>query len=302
MNGTFLPALTGSFSQPAGDNPTVAIVEAAYAHHQIHARYINCEVASEDLAAAVTGAWAMGWWGFNASMPHKVAVIPHLIGLGESARVIGAVNCAVRTPDGFRGENTDGAGFLTSLRTLIDPTGTTAVIYGAGGAARACAVELALAGAAAITIVNRNAERGSELARLINDHTTTTARAETWDHTHRVPEGVDVVLNATSVGLAPHGDAMLDLDPSSLSQDLVVADVVFNPSRTRLLIEAERRGARTLSGRGMLVNQAVLGISHWTGVEVEAAVMRTELDRLLGDEMGDEIGAQPGLSGRQELS
>ncbi len=283
MTGTFLPALTGSFSQPAGENPTVAIVEAAYAHHGIHARYLNCEVAPEDLSGAVQGAWAMGWLGFNCSMPHKIEVIPHLVGLSESARLIGAVNCAVRSDGGFRGENTDGAGFLTSLRTMTDPAGKRVVMYGAGGAARACSVELALAGVAEIVVVNRNQNRGGELARLITEQTPAVAQAVGWDDTHWVPEGTDVVLNATSIGLAPNGDAVLDLDPASLTSDLIVADVIFNPSQTQLLVEAERRGARTLSGRGMLINQAVLGISMWTGVETQAWVMRDELDRLLGD-------------------
>ncbi|MEZ5192709.1 MAG: hypothetical protein R2734_09430 [Nocardioides sp.] len=143
----FLPLLTGSFSQPAGGNPTGVMVEAAYRHHAINARYVNCEVSPAGLAEAVRGAWAMGWLGFNCSLPHKVAVLDHLTGLGESARVIGAVNCAVRTDEGFVGENTDGKGFLESLRTVVDPAGLRVVMTGAGGAARACAVELALAGA-----------------------------------------------------------------------------------------------------------------------------------------------------------
>jgi len=92
----FLSLLTGSFAMPAAENPTVAMVEAAYRHHGLDARYINCEVAPEDLGDAVRGARAMGWAGFNCSIPHKVAVIEHLDGLAASAAVIGAVNCAVR--------------------------------------------------------------------------------------------------------------------------------------------------------------------------------------------------------------
>ena len=84
----FLPMLTGCFAMPAAENPTVAMVEAAYRHHGIHARYINCEVAPERLGDAVRGARAMGWIGFNCSLPHKVAVIDHLDGLGSSAELI----------------------------------------------------------------------------------------------------------------------------------------------------------------------------------------------------------------------
>ena len=91
-----LSLLTGSFSAPAGDNPTVAMVEAAYRDLGLDARYINCEVAPAGLADAVRGARAMGWVGFNCSLPHEVSVIEHLDGLAESAGLIGAVNCVVR--------------------------------------------------------------------------------------------------------------------------------------------------------------------------------------------------------------
>ena len=142
----FLSALVGSFATPAAENPTVAMIEAAFRHHGIDARYINCEVAPAALGDAARGARAMGWRGFNCSIPHKVAIIAHLDGLGESAATIGAVNCAVRRGDKMIGENTDGVGFMESLRTLVDPMGKSIVVFGAGGAARAIAVELALAG------------------------------------------------------------------------------------------------------------------------------------------------------------
>ena len=102
---SFLDQLTGSFAMPAAENPTVAMVEAAYRHHGLAWRYINCEVAPAHLADAVRGARAMGWAGFNCSLPHKVAVIEHLDGLGESASIMGAVNCVVRRGDALIGEN-----------------------------------------------------------------------------------------------------------------------------------------------------------------------------------------------------
>jgi len=93
---TFLSLITGSFSTPAAENPTVAMIEAAYEHHHIDARYLNCDVAPDALGDAVRGARAMGWVGFNCSMPHKASVIKYLDGLGSSAALIGAVNCVVR--------------------------------------------------------------------------------------------------------------------------------------------------------------------------------------------------------------
>ena len=104
----FLSQLTGSFSQPAAGNPTVAMIETAYRHHGLDWRYTNCEVTPEKLSDPVRGARYMNWAGFNCSRPHKIAVIEHLDGLGESAAIMCAVNCAVRRGNKYIGENTDG--------------------------------------------------------------------------------------------------------------------------------------------------------------------------------------------------
>jgi shikimate dehydrogenase len=277
---SFLSLLTGSFSTPAAGNPTVAMVEAAYRHHGLDARYLNCEVKPEALGDAVRGARAMGWVGFNCSLPHKVAVIEHLDGLADSAATIGAVNCVVRRDGRYIGENTDGQGFVMALRSVVDPAGKAVVVLGAGGAARAIAVATALAGAAAITIVNRDPSRGSELVALLNERTPSRAEFVGWNDTYRVSVEADVIVNATSVGLAPDVDAGLDLDPGSLRPGLVVADVIPNPPRTRLIRDAEARGCTVLDGIGMLVNQAVIGIREWTGVDADPLVMRRTLEEL----------------------
>lgn len=279
---SFRSLLTGSFATPAAENPTVAMVEAAYRHHHLDARYINCDVAPEALGDAVRGARAMGWAGFNCSIPHKRAVLSHLDGLAASAQIIGAVNCVVSREGELIGENTDGQGFLTSLRTLVDPRGRAVVLFGAGGAARAIAVEVALAGAASVTVVNRDAGRGEELVRLIRDQTPATAEFVPWNSTLRVPESADIVVNATSIGLFPDVESRLDIEQDSLLSHLTVADVIPNPPRTRFIREAEARGCATLDGLGMLVNQATISIKHWTGVDADAAVMRQTLEELFG--------------------
>ncbi|MGZ4603316.1 MAG: shikimate dehydrogenase family protein [Kineosporiaceae bacterium] len=276
----FLSAITGSFSTPAGDNPTVAMIEAAYRHHGIDARYLNCEVGADALGDAVRGARAMGWVGFNCSLPHKVAVIEHLDALATSAEIIGAVNCVVRREGRLIGENTDGQGFLASLRTVRDPAGCVAVVFGAGGAARAIAVEVALAGAASIIVVNRDARRGRQLAELIQTRTPAASDAVSWDRPYRVPPGVGVVVNATSIGLSDP-DARIQLDPESLVTGTVVADVIPNPPRTALIRDARARGCVVLDGLGMLVEQGVISIRHWTGVDADSAVMRRALEDAL---------------------
>ena len=157
---SFKQEITAVLGKPVAENPTQVMVEAAYRYHGLAWRYLTLEVDPSDLGDAVKGARAMGFAGFNCTIPHKVAVIPHLDELGESAWLMGAVNCVVRRGSRLVGENTDGKGFLKSLRDIIDPRGRNVLLFGAGGAARAIGVELALAGTAHITVVNRSKARG----------------------------------------------------------------------------------------------------------------------------------------------
>ena len=280
----FLPALTGSFATSAAQNPTVAIMEAAYADAGLHCRYINCEVPAERLSDAVRGAIGMDWLGFNCSIPHKVAILEHLDDLAPSAAIIGAVNTVIITREGddvrLTGENTDGQGFVGSLREVRDPSGQHVVILGAGGAARAIAVENALAGARSVTIVNRTVDRGQALADLVETRTAAASRFLPWTPALHIPHGTDVVINATSIGFHPHESDMPDVDVTSLGPGMVVADVVANPPRTRFLAAAAAQGCETLDGLGMLVNQALTNARLWTGRDLSGSVMRSVLEDL----------------------
>jgi shikimate dehydrogenase len=279
---TFLSRLTGSFATSAAQNPTVAIMEAAFADAGLDVRYVNCEVPAENLADAVRGARAMGWIGFNCSIPHKVAILGLLDELAPSAAIIGAVNTVIVRDGRLIGENTDGQGFVASLRTATDPAGQHVVVLGAGGAARAIAVETALAGARSVTVVNRTAERGQALADLIDERTPAAARYLPWTPTLHVPHGTGVLINATSIGFHPDEDAMPDVDADTLTPGMVVADVVANPPHTRFLTTAADRGCTTLDGLGMLVNQALIAVRLWTGRDVSGQVMRSVLEDLFG--------------------
>lgn len=278
----FKQELTGCFGQPVAENPTQAMVEAAYRHHGLDWRYLTIEVAPDGLADAVRGVRAMGFAGFNCTIPHKVAVIEHLDRLGESASLMGAVNCVVRRDDELVGENTDGKGFVESLKTLTDPGGKSVVIFGAGGAARAISVEVALAGASRVTIVNRSVDRGAELVGLLRDKVDVAADFVAWEGDFAVPEGTDVVINATSIGLFPDTEARVALDVDTLKAGMVVADVIPNPPKTRLVREATQRGCQVIDGLGMLVNQGVIGIRYWTGIDPDPSVMRRALEDIFG--------------------
>jgi shikimate dehydrogenase len=281
MSETFLSELTGSFSTPSAGNPTVAMVEAAYKHHKLNFRYLNCEVLPSNLENAVLGARAMNWAGFNLSIPHKVSVIKYLDGLGESAEIMGAVNCVVNRGGKFIGENTDGKGFLQAFKQVASPNGKKIAILGAGGAARAIAVELALDGAKEFVIINRDTKRGAELTTLLKTKLNVNAELIPWSAKFKIPANIDVLINATSVGMADSGSYDLDIDLATITSNMIVADVIVNPPQTNLLKCAAKTGAKTIDGLGMVVNQAVIAVKYWTKFDVDPNSMHAELQRVL---------------------
>jgi shikimate dehydrogenase len=267
------------FGQPVAGNPTQYMIEKAFAHHGLDWRYLTLEVAPDDLADAVRGMRAMGFRGGNITKPHKVAVVPYLDRLSDAAALAGAVNCVVREDRQLIGENTDGKGFLRSLAGLIDPAGKRVVLLGAGGAARAIGVELALAGAAGITVVNRTQERGQQLVDLLTSKVP--AELVVWSGDYALPGEAQLVINATSIGMNDH-DARVPVDFAGAARQIVVADVVANPPDTRFLAEAREHGATTLDGLGMIVNQAAIAFQLWTGIEPDTTVMREAVEEFLG--------------------
>ena len=285
----FKQELVGCFGFPVAENPTQAMIEPAFRALGLDWRYLSLEVRPENLAAAVAGARAFGFRGFNCTIPHKVAVIQHLDGLGESASLMGAVNCVVNRNGQFIGENTDGKGFVSSFRSLADPRGKSLVLLGAGGAARAIGVEMALAGCSQITLVNRSETRGRELESLFRGKLRDAVKAMghdlavtyiPWQGDFRVPAGADILVNATSIGLFPEVDARIPLAMETVSAGMIVADVIPNPPTTRLVREARQKGCRVIDGLGMLVAQGVIGIEYWTGNTPDTAVMRQALEQV----------------------
>ena len=244
----FRQELVFCFGHRLAENPTQYMLEKAFRHHGMNWRYVNFELGNERLAEAVRAVRVLGFRGGNCTMPCKVSVIPHLDRLGQSAGLMEAVNCVVVDGGALVGENTDGKGFLQSLRQVTDPAGKRVTILGAGGAARAIAVETALAGASRITIVNRQLERGQQLVELLQTRTEVEARFLPWQGDHAVAEGTEILINATSIGMHPDADARIPLRTDSLTPGMVVADVIPNPPQTRLLQDAAARGLHR-SGR-----------------------------------------------------
>jgi shikimate dehydrogenase len=271
--------LVGVFGYPVSENPTIVMQEAAFRAQGLNWRYLTVEVRPEQLADAIRGLRAFNMAGVNLTIPHKVAVIPHLDGLSPEAELIGAVNTVVREGDRLIGHNTDGKGFVCSLREEagVDPHGKYVVFLGAGGAARAMAVEMALSGARHITIVNRTPERGRELTRLLQERTPADAEFAPWWGKYIVPSEADILVNATSIGLFPDINRMPLVALGSIRAELLICDVIPNPPRTAFLKTAESRGAPTLDGLGMLVGQGAIAFKMWTGLYAPVAVMRQSL-------------------------
>jgi shikimate dehydrogenase len=243
-------------------------------------RYLDIQVPAADLSAAIAAARVLGFAGLNLTIPHKVAVLPLLDELEPSAEISGACNTVVRLPDGrLSGSNTDGAGFLWSLRDEgVDPDGLSVVLLGAGGAARAVAVELALAGARQVTIAGRDARRREAIAERLRWRTKTKTATLAWEGRLRVPP-CDVLVDCTPVGMGtgPAAEEVVDVDLSGLESSAIVCDL--NPERadTAFLRLARGRGHRTIGGLGMLARQGAAGFRAWTGVEAPLAVMEAAL-------------------------
>ena len=273
--------LVGVFGHPVAENPTIIMQEAAFEATNLNWRYLTIEVFPDDLEDAIKGLRAMNMRGINLTIPHKVEVLKYLDEIAADAALIGAVNTVRRQGKKLIGENTDGKGFLRSIKedAGIEPAGKQAVILGAGGAAKAISVELALAGTKQITIVNRTTTRGQGLVKLLNEKTKAKANFLEWGSQFKIPPETDILVNATSIGLYPDIEAKPDIAYSSIGSDMIVCDVIPNPPFTVFLKEAESRGAKTLDGLGMLVYQGAIGFTMWTGLEAPVDEMYQALKK-----------------------
>lgn len=272
--------LTGVFGDPVDDNPTGVVEEAAFAAKNLNYRYLTIKVLPEDLGKAMDSVKIFGMKGINLTMPHKIKVLPYLDKLSPAAEIIGAVNTVIRKEGKLFGENTDGKGFVTALKNsgeTLDKKNVT--ILGAGGAARAIAVECALNGAAHINIINRSIEKGEELASLIQMKTDSSAKYLNWKNNMAIPSDTDILINATSIGFSPNVTDKPDIDYTTITPEICVCDVIFNPVETIFLKSAAENGAKTITGLGMLVQQAALNFTLWTGVEAPVDVMEDALKK-----------------------
>ena len=280
MAKNYRSELVGTFGNPIDENPTGVVMEAGFAARGLDYRYITMKVDPGDLKAAMDGMKAVQMRGVNLTIPFKVEGTKLMDRLSPAAEIIGAINVVVNENGELLGENTDGKGLMQSFHDNgVSVEGKNIFILGAGGAARAISVECALAGARKITIANIVREQGEELVELLNTRTPAKAEFVYWDHALEIPADTDILSNATSIGLYPHVDQKPNINYDTVRADMVVSDVIFNDPRSLFLGEATARGAKTINGLGMLVNQAALNFKIWTGVDAPIDVMKRTLEK-----------------------
>ena len=270
---TRLTALLGS---PVAHSISPLMHNEAFQLLDLDYTYLCFEVNEETLPAAVDGLKACGIRGFNLTMPNKNKIVELLDELSPAARRIGAVNTVVNDDGHLTGYNTDGVGYMQAVKdTCYDITGKTITIMGAGGAATAICAQAALDGVEKIHIFARETsrfwDRTQKLAENINSTLPCKAVLHENKDTAALAQAISesaLLLNATSVGMAPNTEGTIIEDTSLYHPDLIVSDVIYNPRETRFLKEAREAGCRTFNGMYMLLYQGAEAFRLWTGKEM----------------------------------
>ena len=282
------------FGCPIRHSASPAMQNAGLAALGLNWRYLAFDVPAQALAAALSGAKAMGLVGLNLTVPHKLAALELMDALDESAREWGAVNTVrfeARDPAGAwrplgegseaprhvraHGFNTDAAAMARALREELglSLSGASILLLGAGGAGRTAALKLAAEGAARLFLVNRTRSKAEALAREIQTRFPRTEAALSYPS-----QPVELVLNATSLGLRPGESSPLDEQQFCLRRAAAVYDMIYRPAETELLRSARAAGCRAANGLGMLLYQGAQALELWTGRAAPTAIMRQALE------------------------
>ena len=276
--------ILGVFGHPIAHSLSPVMHNAAIRALNIDYIYVPFHVLPDNLEQAVLGVRGLEIAGVNVTIPHKERIIPFLDEVSDYSRQIRSVNTVTNVDGHLKGDTTDGPGFLRSAEAAWGKLdGCRVLILGAGGSAKA--VSFALAGAGCeIVIANRTVERAAELSRglgkVFESGTFRVVELGGQALGDEIPK-IDLVVNTTSVGMHPDVDG-IPIAPELLRKDLLVYDLVYNPARTRLVCEAEERGASAVTGLKMLVYQGALSFEMWTGIQAPVDVMEEAAIEALG--------------------
>jgi len=268
---------------PVAGNPTQYMLEKAFDAARLDWRFLTFEVPPLEFEGALRGARIFGFHGVMLAPPHRSRVLPYLEHLGDAARISGQVNCIKQEDCQLYGYNTEGR----ALRQLLEQAGAVknakVTILGAGRLARAIGAELSLVGVRELVFACREPDTAANLVRTLLDQTPLEdCRVEKLDH--EAPLVIDqecrALVNATSVG-SNDPEAQLPIDVESLSKKTLVADVVYNPPQTWLMLQAEASDCPTIDGLTLLIEQAALAFEIWTGASADRQAMREAVEEFL---------------------
>ena len=257
------PAPLCVIGSPVAHSKSPSLHNAMLTHLGLDPVYSTCEVTSEALPAFVRRAKTGEFGGFNATMPHKQALLPLLDVMDEEVRLLGAANTVTVEGGKLVGHNTDGRGFVAALEDelQLSPAGKHIVLLGAGGAARAVAVALARAGAAKVTVCNRDQSKAQALCALCPD--VLTPAPLTDEALRTLLPSAHILVNCTSLGMSGQGEFETLSFLAALPRESAVCDIVYQPRETVLLRAAGEQGHPTMNGLGMLLHQAIFALEHF---------------------------------------
>jgi len=276
--------LTGLIGNPVEHTVSPFIHNSLFSYLGINGIYLPMKTDETDLVTAVRGLAALGFTGFNVTIPYKEAVCDLLDEADDEVKLLGTAN-TVKIKDGrLYGYNTDGEGFVTAFKkqTGTDFSGKKICILGAGGTARTLAVKVVQEGAGEVCIINRTMPRADEIAGYINStlfkgsglRKPVFSAAPGTDQARGVLNGSDIIINTTSVGMFPNTDASPVGDDVGYLSKPIVYDVIYNPAETRFLASARMKGCRTYNGAGMLLYQGIKAFEIWMETKVPDDVLQ----------------------------
>lgn len=269
---------------PIAHSMSPAIHNDAFEKKILDAEYIAFHVKPDGLGDAVRGMKAIGICGFNITMPHKETIIPFLDEVDDLARAIGAVNTVFNKDGRLIGYNTDGIGFIKALEEELtgDLTKKKTLIIGAGGAARAIYFTLVKEGVKQIDIANRTKDRAVNL--ILECPYDNQSTALTFAEAEQRMAEYDLIIQTTSIGMSPNSkDAPLNV--ANIKESALVSDIIYNPLKTKILMDAEQNGAKIQNGVGMFVYQGAIAFQIWTGIMPDTARMKQIVLNKLGGQV-----------------
>lgn len=273
--------LIGLLGSPVSHSISPMMHNEAFQQLGLDYVYLAFDVGTEDLESAVQGLHTMNVRGFNLTMPNKNAMCKLCDSLSPAAEIIGAVNTVVNDNGFLTGHNTDGIGYMRALRDAgHDIIGKKMTILGAGGAATSIFVQAALDGVSEISIFSRRSkffERAKNIISILRERTNCKIHLYDFENDsilrREISESV-LLINATSVGMAPNVEQSIITDSSFFHKDLVVSDVIYNPRETKFLKLAREAGCQTQNGLYMLLYQGAEAFKLWTGEEMPVELIK----------------------------